>query len=449
MHNASTKRRGESPSLRIMTLGLALTLLLLAGTTAPALAADKYLYGSPTVSASIAGTNEFSPGQEGALTVNFKNIGLNTFKLVDPTAVARDDLPNTAKLVTAALGTGTAPITVKTDPQFLGDIAGGRSATATYSVRIADDAAPGTYTLPLTVTYTYLQSAEQYGSDSVQYFYEEKTEVLPLGVRITPDLRLEVLDVTTEDLNVGTEGYVRLTLKNSGYETAQDAVVRIARSGSSPVVPTDAAAYLGEFAPGETVDVTFKASVATDAEAQTYPLDVLVTYTDSDGDAATSKTVTLGIPVGGKADFAVVSSGAVLYPGEKSVLEVVYKNTGAVAVHNAQARISAIDPFTSNDDTAYLGDLAPGDEATARFEVNVDGDATLKTYGLDSEIRYRDALDNSQISDTMKVQVDLVPQSGSVFTNPLIFAVLAVAILGGGYYFFVVRGKTDIRKGVM
>ncbi|RXE57207.1 S-layer protein [Methanoculleus taiwanensis] len=435
----------------MMTRGLtlALILLLLAGMTAPALAADKYLYGSPTLSASIAGTNEFSPGQEIALAVALKNSGLNTFKFVDPTAVARDDLPNTAKLVTAALGADAAPVTVKTDPQFLGDIAGGKSATATFTVKVAEGAAPGTYSLPLTVTYTYLRSAEQYGSDSIQYFYEEKTEVLPLAVTITPDLRVEVLAVTTDDLNVGTEGYVHLTLKNAGYETAQGAVARIARSGTSPVVPTDAAAYLGDFAPGETVDVTFKAAVTTDAEAQTYPLDALVTYTDSDGDAATSKTVTLGIPVGGKTDFAVVSSGAVLYPGEKSVLEVVYKNTGAATVYNAQARISAIDPFTSNDDTAYLGDLAPGAEGTARFEMNVDADATLKAYGLDSEIRYRDALGSSRISDTMKVQVDLAQKTGSLVTNPVVLAAIAAIILGAGYYVFVMRRKADGQKGVM
>ncbi len=415
--------------------------LLIATLVAPTMAADKYLYGSPSLSASIAGTNEFSPGDTVALTVVLTNSGLNTYKLVDPTAVARDDLPNTAKMVTAGLDATGAPITVKSDPQFLGDIAGGKSATATYNIRIADTAAPGTYQMPLQVTYTYLQSAEQYGSDSIQYFYETKTETLPLAVTIKPDLRIEVVDVTSDYLNVGTEGYVYLTLKNIGHETAKDAVARIARSGTSPIVPTDASAYLGTFAPGDTANVTFKVAVSTEAEAQSYPLDVLVTYENSDGDAATTTTTTLGLPVGGKTDFAVVSTTGTLSPGEKSVLEVIYKNIGDTTVYNAQARLSAIDPFTSNDDTAYLGDLAPGQEAAARFEVNVDTDATLKTYGLDSEIRYRDALDNSQISDTMKVQVDLVQQSGSLFTNPIVLIVLAVVILGGGYYILVYRKK--------
>jgi hypothetical protein len=377
-----------------------------------------------------------------------ENSGLNTFKIVDPTVVNRDDLPNTAKLVTAALSPGDAPLTVKSDPQFLGDILGGKSTAATFNVKVRDDAAPGAYTLPLQVTYTYLREAEQYGADSIRYVYDEKTETLPLTVTITPDLRVEVTDARSEHLNVGSEGYLYLTLKNVGHETATNAVAKIVRNGDSPIIPTDGSAYIGTLAPGDEVTATFKASVSTDAGEQSYPLDLMVAYTDSDGDASTTRTVTLGLPVGGKTDFAVVSSTASLSPGAKSVLEVVYKNVGVTTVYNAQARISAVDPFTSNDDTAYLGDIAPGETVTARFEMNVDADATQKMYGLDSEIRYRDALDNSHISDTMKVQVNVAAQEGGLMAlaNPLVLGIVVLGLIGAGYYVLVFRkkhGKTD------
>lgn len=96
----------------------------------------------------------------------------------------------------------------------------------------------------------------------------------------------------------------------------------------------------------------------------------------------TSRPTTIGLPVGGKIAFEVVSPPSTLYLGQKSILEVVYKNSGAATVYNAQARISAVDPpFTSNDDTAFLGDLAPGETATARFEVNVDVPAPRRSTG--------------------------------------------------------------------
>ncbi|HQL58689.1 MAG TPA: CARDB domain-containing protein [Methanoculleus sp.] len=419
----------------VPVLMLLLALLAVPGSAAGA----KYLYGNPELSATIAGTNEFAPGAETGLTVIISNSGLNTHKIAIP-SLPPDDLPNTAKLVTVALKSNDAPFTVKTDPQFLSDIMGGAALPATFNVKVADSAAPGTYTLPLEVTYTYLQDAEDYG-DLLRYNYQKKTETLPLTVRVTPGLRVEVLNVQTRSLNVGTEGYVSMTLKNIGHDAADKAVAKVARNGASPLIPTDSNAYIGTFAPGETVDVTFKVAVADSAEPQSYPLDIVVAYEDYEGKSTASRPVTIGLPVGGKIDFDVASPTVTLHPGGKSILEVVYRNAGAAKVYSAQARISAVDPFTSSDDTAYLGDLAPGETATARFEVSIDADATLKNYGIDSEIRYRDDLDNSKISDTMKVQVALEKREGTLFTNPVFLAVIAVAIIGAGYYIFAYRKK--------
>ncbi|MBP7144069.1 MAG: S-layer protein [Methanoculleus sp.] len=419
----------------VPVLMLLLALLAVPGSAAGA----KYLYGNPELSATIAGTNEFAPGAETGLTVIISNSGLNTHKIAIP-SLPPDDLPNTAKLVTVALKSNDAPFTVKTDPQFLSDIMGGAALPATFNVKVADSATPGTYTLPLEVTYTYLQDAEDYG-DLLRYNYQKKTETLPLTVLVTPGLRVEVLNVQTRSLNVGTEGYVSMTLKNIGHDAADKAVAKVARNGASPLIPTDSNAYIGTFAPGETVDVKFKVAVADSAEPQSYPLDIVVAYEDYEGKSTASRPVTIGLPVGGKIDFDVASPTVTLHPGGKSILEVVYRNAGAAKVYSAQARISAVDPFTSSDDTAYLGDLAPGETATARFEVSIDADATLKNYGIDSEIRYRDDLDNSKISDTMKVQVALEKKEGTLFTNPVFLAVIAVAIIGAGYYIFAYRKK--------
>ena len=415
-------------------------MLLLALLAVPGSAAGvKYLYGSPDLSATIAGTNEFAPGADVPLTVIVSNSGLNTHKIATP-SLPPDDLPNTAKLVTVALKSDDTPFTVKTDPQFLSDIMGGGAGTATFNVKVADSAEPGEYTLPLKVTYTYLQEAEDYG-DLLRYNYLEKTLTLPLPVRVTPDLQVEVAGVQTESLNVGTEGYVSMTLTNTGHDTAKKAIAKIIRNGASPLIPTDGSVYIGTLGPGEAVDVKFKVSIANSAEPQSYPVDIAITYEDYEGTMVTSRSTTIGIPVGGKIDFEVVSPTMTLNPGGKSILEVTYRNSGAAPVYSAQARISAVDPFTSSDDTAFLGDIAPGETATARFEVNIDNGATIKEYGIDSEIRYRDNLDNSKISDTMKVRVALEKKAGSIFTNPIILIAILAVVIGAGYYIFVYRKK--------
>ena len=91
---------------------------------APAMAGTKYMAGSPQMSAYIAGTNEFSPGQDAKITIVIENTGTNEFKFVQSGIVDREDLPSTAKFVTAGLNAGTAPLVVKSDPQMLGDIKG-------------------------------------------------------------------------------------------------------------------------------------------------------------------------------------------------------------------------------------------------------------------------------------------------------------------------------------
>ena len=161
-----------------------------------------------------------------------------------------------------------------------------------------------------------------------------------------------------------------------------------------------------------------------------------VKYENRDGDTVSSDIETIGVPVGKKTEFAIVSEPETLTPGQKKIITVRYKNTGGAIAYQAQARASMVDPFTSNDDTAYLGDVAPGETKEASFLISVAGTATLKQYGIDSEIRYRDAFDNQIISDPLKLSLNVNKDTGVVaglLKNPLALAVIAVVILGIGY----------------
>ena len=235
------------------------------------------------------------------------------------------------------------------------------------------------------------------------YSYKTKEETFDVPITIKPDVRIGVVSADIQDLNAGTEGSIHLEVKNLGHEDAKNAIITIARNDGSPVVPTEGNAYIGNFPSGGTATAVFKASVTDSAEAQTYPLDVYVKYENREGDTVSSDIETIGVPVGKKIEFVIVSDPETIIPGQKKVITVRYKNTGSAIAHQAQARVSMVDPFTSNDDSAYLGDIAPGETKEASFLVTVDKAATLKQYGIDSEIRYRDAFDNQIISDPIKL----------------------------------------------
>jgi hypothetical protein len=408
-------------------------------------AGAKYMAGNPELSAYISGTNEFSPGDDIQLNIVVENTGLNEFKFVQSSIVDRDDQPNTAKFLTATLNAGDAPIVIKSDPQMLGDLKGASSANAVFSAKIQSDAPSGTYQIPLILNYTFLEFAEQYGVDTIQYYYKTKNETILIPIKIKSDVSVDVISAVPEHLNVGTEGYIDMKIKNTGFEDGSKAVVKILRNGNSPIIPTDSSVYIGDFPSGSTVDCRYKVSVSSDAESQTYPIDVVVVYQNNEGDFITSRSDTAGIPVGGKVDFSIISPPGEMNPGNKKVLNVEYKNTGDTTIYSAEARISAVDPFTSNDDTAYIGDLKPGESKTVSFVVSVDRTATIKEYGLDSEIRYRDALDNTYISDTMKVNVDVTSPAGitTILSNPIYLSIVIAAIIGIIYLVYHYRKKNQ------
>jgi len=426
------RERGNSLLCSVILIGIAALFIA----TTPASAGEEYMAGSPVLSASLSGSNEFSPGKEVQVAIVIENTGTNQFKFQKTGLVDRDDLPNTAKFLTVTLGAGNTPLIIKTDPQMVGDLKASGTAISKFTVRIPSDTPSGDYTLPVSLNYTYMYTAEQYGTDTIGYSYKTIDKVFEILIKIKPDVRINVVSADIQHLNAGTDGSIRLDVKNLGHEDAKKAIIVIARNDGSPVVPTQGNAYIGDFPSGGIATAIFKATVADSAEAQTYPLDVYVKYENREGDTVSSDIETIGVPVGGKIEFTIVSNPETLTPGQKKVITVRYKNTGGAIAHQAQARVSMVDPFTSNDDTAYLVDVAPGETKEASFLITVAGTATLKQYGIDSEIRYRDAFYNQITSDPIKLGLNVGKDTGAgagVMKNPLALAVIAVVILGIGY----------------
>lgn len=419
----------------LILTGIAMTFFAVS----PVSAGSQYTAGSPELSASISGNNELSPGREVQLGVVIQNTGVNQFKFQKTGTIDRDDLPNTAKFLTVTLRAGDSALIVKSDPQMLGDLKASSTSTAMFTVKVPSDAPAGTYLLPLELNYTYLYTAEQYGTDTIEYRYKTINETLQVPVKIKSDVRINVLSATVKDLNAGTEGYITMDVKNIGHEDATKAIVIIARNDGSPVIPTEGSAYIGNFPSNGTATCIFKTSVSGDAEAQNYPLDVYVKYENHDGDMVTSDIETIGVPVGGKIEFEIVSDPQTITAGKKKVITAQFRNTGGATAYQAVARVSMVDPFTSNDDSAFLGDIAPGETKEASFLVSADGAATVKQYGIDSEVRYRDALDNSVISDPMKLNVNVVAGKSIIEDltgNPAALAAVAVIVIAIGYFLY-------------
>ena len=107
--------------------------------------------------------------------------------------------------------------------------------------------------------------------------------------------------------------------------------------------------------------------------------------------------------------FEVTNIEATLQPGVRKELMLTFKNHGHQTAQASVVKISADDPISLTDDTAFLGDLGPGDTAVGIFELKVDGDAIPKEYALTAQIKYTDNQGNEYISKVPKVPIEVSP----------------------------------------
>jgi len=200
----------------------------------------------------------------------------------------------------------------------------------------------------------------------------------------------------------------------------------------------------------------FSIKIASHAPAGEYPLELLLSYdyqynAEVDADEldpdvglrgfqtaywyeTANETVTIPVTVKLEADFEITDAKAELSAGEKDgIIEVSYKNVGEERAEDAIARLSVFKPFSSTDDQAYIGALAPGEERTVKFKIDVDSDATAKPYSINSEIKYTDLRGDTVISESMKIPVNVNP-AGRSYTLPGV--VVLILIVAGGAYIY-------------
>jgi hypothetical protein len=180
----------------------------------------------------------------------------------------------------------------------------------------------------------------------------------------------------------------------------------------------------------------FTIELSQNAPAGTYPLNLQLSYkyesnvqvSGDNLDTATglvtnqgvgvwyenkTQNQTIMVQVKKEPYFEVTQVNGSLYPKDGGMLYVTYKNIGEEPAKDATVRLSASDPFSTTDDQAFLGTLKPGDSAVAAFDLAVDESATPKPYSLDSEILYKDTEGHNQISDSVKIDTQVLPAAKS------------------------------------
>jgi hypothetical protein len=393
--------------------------------------------GGPDLTVSLQSTNELAPGTTTELPLLVENQGTISEELYYPFTIPSKYSPTTAMGATVALLPGDAPVLVKTNPQKVGDVRAGAVIPASFTITVPQGIPAGNYTMLARITYQYMPRAEQETTTDIEYYFKDDSVTIPVPVTVRPIAMPAVVSVESLGLHAGGEGYLAITMNNTGQDTGRDASVYLVPSGVSPLVPSTNGIYIGDFAPGNITTARFKITVAQDADpTQTYPIGVYLKYTDYEGNIVQSPLVNTGMDFKERIRFAAQEDPIILHPGKTDVVNVTYTNVGSQPAFNAQARISVVDPFTSEDDTAYLGTILPGQSATALFSIKADGTATPKTYSINSEIQYSDLSNTEYTSDTIRVLATVEDE-----TTPVLLPVVALLIVIAGVIGYIVYRK--------
>jgi hypothetical protein len=303
------------------------------------LGGDNYytMYGSPDLSASISGTNEFERGDTVTLYLDLTNYGRIIGFKEDQTpqnpkefALAAAELQEeykkpTALGITASLFSESRQIDVKSGDQVVSSLKSGDKTQSPlkFTLKIGEHAPAGKYPLNLNMSYDYQDNVRVYASQLVtsgstpslanfreSYIYQKANQTLPIMVIVKRQADFEILNNSGELSAGAKKAPISATYKNIGEDPIKDAVARL--SIFKPFSSTDDQAFIGTLLPGEEKTVVFRLDVDSDATPKEYGINSEIKYTDLNGDSVISESMKIPIMVKAASTSLLLPAGFVL-----------------------------------------------------------------------------------------------------------------------------------------
>lgn len=203
-------------------------------------------------------------GRRATLMVQYRNDGTETATGAEARLLSSDPLVNGS--------TGG----------WLGTLAPGEEATATYRVEFGEEAPPGPAGLSTEVTY------EDEGGNEVT----APSVSIPVELeRFSPRFSAS----SNGSLPIGGDGTVTLTVENLMEGTAAEAEAIL--HPQDPFSSEEPRAYLGDIGPGESVETRFRLQLEDETLAKQYPLRYTLEYLDEDGRRHRSRELSVPVTV--------------------------------------------------------------------------------------------------------------------------------------------------------
>ncbi|MFD1633034.1 COG1361 S-layer family protein [Haloplanus ruber] len=377
---------------------LAVASLLLVAPVVPGVASS-VVTGNPELSYSVA-DDTFQPNEEVQLTV----VATNDGNIEDGGVGRFEDQVQTARSVRMDVQEGqiNAPIDVKSGTVTTGSIGPGGVAEFGFNLEIGD-AEPGTYTVPVDVTYRHARAVIYEGSTSApsetEYVWLNKERTVDLTIRIEETSTFDIVSEGSNELFAGDTGTLAFEIKNTGTQTARNATVRLASRASglyfgSPANPSpENGVFVESLEPGETESVSVQVGARDDLSPGNYPVDTVVAYRDRSDISRESDTLTAGVQVRHKRTFAMEGLETQNFRVDESEARITGRvvNTGPGVARNVVVRMRGQGAAVPTNGEAAVGTLEPDESAPVNFTAAIPDEAEPGSNSFAFEVEYENA----------------------------------------------------------
>ena len=388
--------------------------MVVAAGAVPALAQEEgTVIGRPNIELS-ATDNRFGAGERATLEVFAANNGdldrggpTQYEERVKTARNVRLEIDETRMNRTLARG-----IEVRTGEVFAGSVPEGVSGPFAFDVEFSESLPPGTYEIPVEVTYDYTNFVRYGLNTQPEYGDGSRTQTAFVTVVIEDRPQFEVTTQNFSRVTAGDARAYRFTVANTGTQTAANAEVTLSAANSSIFFGgTDApqertSVFVGRLEPGEnrSFEVTVGANAGT--APGTYLADAVVSYENPNGISSRSDRLTFGVPVGGEQTFALRNVDSTLTVGDTGVVTGRVVNTGETNADDAVIVLGTDNPNFQPRETEYaVGDLSPGESANFSFRVDTANATDAGPRRLDFSVTYRNPDDEARTSEPLSARV--------------------------------------------
>ncbi|MFW5922212.1 MAG: COG1361 S-layer family protein [Halodesulfurarchaeum sp.] len=298
---------------------------------------------------------------------------------------------------------------------FVGEWPAGETRSVYFRAGFDEDAIVRQYVTDLTIAY------ENEDGDSMP----ERTR--SIGIEPLPEQEF-TFDRVESDLYVGEEGDLLVNVSN-GRDRPVEGVVVTAQSQEQNVDFYNSRHAVGSLGPGESSTASFRLGITEEAEPGPRVMEVSARYRDPQGDIQETDSRDVLVSIGDSRDaFDLAVESVAFAPGEEDTLEVTVTNQRNETLSDIQAQLFTDDPLDSEDDSAFIPGLDPGESETVVLDLSVAGSATEKTYSASMDFRFDNARGDSELTDTYRVPVTVA--EGDSELGPLFLILVLLGLLG-------------------